>query len=352
MPSRGSSGSMMIPSELYIAACSPRRQSFWITVKTEFSSPRGVKTTSIRSPGVRKIPWSDSPWSTCGSGLEGPTAGRPTGLRSNPPSVPTCHSGLAKPVSASLTSRRLKVVLATLTTRQRTGSPLSTSRFMLLATRPFTRRRFPLRPFNWSRALTSGSVEASGATTCSFSSTRMSSNTTIVSSRSSRPSGPSTAGSCTRSTPCRPRSTWSWVRTWGWYQYSPASGMMNSYSNVSPGCTGCCAMCAPSWSAGISRPCQWMVVGSSRSLVKWTLRRSPTLARMVGPGTWPLYAHTVVSTPGVNCQVDSAAVRSISITVGSGSRSTASAGSKFWAKGLEASPPRRSEARSGRRTPG
>ena len=46
--------------------------------------------------------------------------------------------------------------------------------------------------------------------------------------------------------------------------------------------------------------------------MKWTLRVSPMLATMVGPGTLEaplppgessLYAHTVVSTPGRYCQV-------------------------------------------------
>jgi hypothetical protein len=51
---------------------------------------------------------------------------------------------------------------------------------------------------------------------------------------------------------------------------------------------GCDTPGTPSIAIGIRRPCQCTVVGSGRALEKWTMRRSPTRARISGPGMPPL----------------------------------------------------------------
>jgi hypothetical protein len=44
----------------------------------------------------------------------------------------------------------------------------------------------------------------------------------------------------------------------------------------------------PSAATGRWMPCQWIVVGSGRLLVKRARRTSPALTRISGPGTEPL----------------------------------------------------------------
>src|SRR6185295_12446589 len=76
--------------------------------------------------------------------------------------------------------------------------------------------------------------------------------------------------------------------------------------------------------AGTRTPCQWIVVGEDMAFFKCTITRSPTLARMTGPGHEPLYVRTSVFTPGQISTGAMRASRSISTTFGSGFLSTAS----------------------------
>src|SRR3954462_14489454 len=64
-------------------------------------------------------------------------------------------------------------------------------------------------------------------------------------------------------------------------------------------------------------PCQWTVVGSGSSFLKWTMTRSPSRTSRVGPGTCPLYAETSLLTPGCRISVVRPAVRFTSTVLGS-----------------------------------
>ena len=49
---------------------------------------------------------------------------------------------------------------------------------------------------------------------------------------------------------------------------------------------------APSISFGTRTPCQWIVVGSGKEFLKCTITRSPTFARIIGPGIVPKLSRT------------------------------------------------------------
>ena len=66
-----------------------------------------------------------------------------------------------------------------------------------------------------------------------------------------------------------------------------------------------------------------MVVSSASALVKWTTTRSPTRARIIGPGTRPLYVSIGVRPPGTSENMPERASRSSSTTWGSGLMSSA-----------------------------
>ena len=69
----------------------------------------------------------------------------------------------------------------------------------------------------------------------------------------------------------------------------PAGLAMNSYVNVSPGWIGSCVTSGtPSIALGTSTPCQWIVVGSDNSFFTMILTWSPSVTRIIGPGTVPL----------------------------------------------------------------
>ena len=53
----------------------------------------------------------------------------------------------------------------------------------------------------------------------------------------------------------------------------------------------------PSMSAGWM-PWKWIVCGCEPALTNRTRRRSPSVARITGPGTVPLYVHAGKKTPG------------------------------------------------------
>ena len=59
----------------------------------------------------------------------------------------------------------------------------------------------------------------------------------------------------------------------------------------------------PSILLGSTMPCQWTAVPIGRWLVTMTRTLSPSMTRMVGPGTVPLKAKACFFTPGATFHV-------------------------------------------------
>ena len=55
-------------------------------------------------------------------------------------------------------------------------------------------------------------------------------------------------------------------------------------------------------------PWKWIVCGCEPALTKWTRSRSPSVARITGPGAVPLYVHAGKKTPGATSSSVSVAV--------------------------------------------
>ena len=55
-------------------------------------------------------------------------------------------------------------------------------------------------------------------------------------------------------------------------------------------------------------PWKWIVCGCDPALRKWTRSRSPSVARITGPGTVPLYVQAAKKTPGATSICRSTAV--------------------------------------------
>src|SRR3990172_10419473 len=66
---------------------------------------------------------------------------------------------------------------------------------------------------------------------------------------------------------------------------------------------------APSFRSSTIMPCQWVIVGWDNRLLRVMVAVSPREARSVGPGSRPLYAHTLDSFPPPRLTVAGAAAR-------------------------------------------